>query len=68
MVWQRHGALGYSVGMFFCCWWWCRQFGEAEACPNSAFEELALHAVNPFAGRTAVRLLAQLLGAFLTAK
>ncbi|EEC20497.1 conserved hypothetical protein, partial [Ixodes scapularis] len=64
IVYERHGTLLYALALLVCCLWWCRAFGDAEACPCGPVEDL-LFGLGP--GDFRSRLAGQLLGAVLTA-
>uniref|UniRef100_A0A6B0V512 Putative aquaporin-11-like protein n=1 Tax=Ixodes ricinus TaxID=34613 RepID=A0A6B0V512_IXORI len=64
IVYERHGTLLYALALLVCCLWWCRAFGDAEACPCGPVEDL-LFGLGP--GDYRSRLAGQLLGAVLTA-
>ncbi|CAN7997356.1 unnamed protein product [Ixodes hexagonus] len=64
IVYERHGTLMYALALLVCCLWWCRAFGDAEACPCGPVEDL-LFGLGP--GDYRSRLAGQILGGALTA-
>lgn len=64
IVYERHGVWAYALALLVCCVWWCRAFGDAEACPCGPIEDM-LFGIGP--GDYRVRLLGELLGGGLTA-
>ncbi|XP_075535893.1 aquaporin isoform X2 [Dermacentor variabilis] len=65
IVYERHGVWVYALALLACCVWWCRAFGDAEACPCGPVEDM-LFAIGP--GDYRARLLGQALGGLLTAQ
>lgn len=64
IVYERHGVWIYALALLACCVWWCRAFGDAEACPCGPVEDM-LFGIGP--GDYRARLLGQVLGGLLTA-
>lgn len=64
IVYERHGVWVYTLALLACCVWWCRAFGDAEACPCGPVEDM-LFGIGP--GDYRARLLGQVLGGLFTA-
>uniref|UniRef100_A0A224YHV3 Aquaporin-11-like protein n=1 Tax=Rhipicephalus zambeziensis TaxID=60191 RepID=A0A224YHV3_9ACAR len=65
IVYERHGVWVYALALLACCVWWCRSFGDAEACPCGPIEDM-LFGIGP--GDYRARLLGQAMGGLLTAQ
>ncbi|KAL3207571.1 hypothetical protein MRX96_010053 [Rhipicephalus microplus] len=59
IVYERHGVWVYALALLACCVWWCRSFGDAEACPCGPIEDM-LFGIGP--GDYRARLLGQAMG------
>ena len=68
VIWERHGNFAYFTGICLCSLWWCKVFGDGEACPNSIFEDCLLNSRSLLCKSNFIKLIAQCLGAYLTAK
>ncbi|XP_064456807.1 aquaporin-11-like [Ornithodoros turicata] len=64
VVYERHGIILYAIALLACCVWWCKVFGDAEACPCGPIEDM-LFGVGD--GDYKARLAGELIGAIFTA-
>jgi aquaporin related protein len=66
VVYEVHGFVGYGVTLFGLCFWWARDWDDAEACPCGPIEDSFLCGIPLTSPATFMKLSGQILAAYFT--
>lgn len=66
VVYEVHGVVGYGVMLFLLCFWWARDWDDAEACPCGPIEDSFLCGIPLTSPSILLKLSGQMLAAYFT--